>query len=269
MSSAKRAKRVITDYDVEFVSGVDDPAQVPATVRALKNKDQPAMKTVEQLTAEVSDLEKSLKNARAQAALTDAEKAYQRSLDGDERPVFAAKSLADRQAEMKAREAADPVVYEAKSGAMKGRKFRQSEADLVSMAQALDEQSIVNAGVVEAARKSRVEVRVKEFKNLSNDKGGLQTVLEVIDALPDGDSKVAALKMLEAANVAANKMSGPTGDAGATPKPEAEAAKAAYDAAVEKFRAAKNLSATEAASRAPLEDKDAIKALKALRAITK
>lgn len=247
------AKRVILDLDLDYLSGVDLPAQEPATVRAMKGapgaESDKTMKTAEQLQAEIVELNKKLERAEKRATMTDAHKAFVKTLIGDdEREAFVSKSVADRDKQMKEAQDADPVVYESKR---LGKSWRKSQQDLADAMKELDDQHVEKAAVVETARKERVAKRVSSLNHLSDDEGGLTFIVDAIDKCQDEKVKKAANQALDGLNKAAELEQGAHGTRqtrkGATgPTGEADTAKKAFDDYVAEVATKKGISHAEA-----------------------
>jgi hypothetical protein len=199
-----RVRRVLTTLDLEELSGVDVPAQEGATVRSIKNRngagDTAMNKTPEEYEAELAVMQKRLDRAEALAGMSDAEKAFMKGLDPDDRPVFVAKSRDGRAAQIKEAEASDPVVYESKRT---GKAYRRSQQDLADAVRERDEAIESQEEVAKTAKGERITKRVGDLCNLSDDEGGLTAIVVAIDDIKCAKTKKAAQSMLDAVNQAA------------------------------------------------------------------
>jgi hypothetical protein len=264
------SKKVLTALTIRFLSGVDRPAQEPATARTFKNAPQgeATMKTAEQLQAELEDTLVRLKRAEALASMTDAEKAYQRTLDVEDRPAFIAKSADARKAQMEAAEKADPVYWTSKAGVV----YRTSEkrlADSEKRAEAAEERE---AETAKRAAGERITKRVEGWTHLNNEGGRLVKLATVIDAMPEAD-RDSLFKTIDGLNKTASKRHGSEGvnalDVGANDNsPDVEKAQKAFDTYIEEKATKAGKSATEMqfVLLSQKKDKKAIELHKALKA---
>lgn len=243
-AKARGTKRVLTTLRLDHLSGVDRPAQEPATTRAIKSSSgDPAMpKTPAEYDAEILDLQKKLKRAESLAAMSDAHKAFMRGLDPDERPDFITKSAADRDQVIKAAEAADPIVYTSKRTT---KSYRQSQAELADMAKQADEAHETSQEVAKAAKAERIAKRASDLANLSNDKGGLTALLEVVDGLPT-DVKKSISSTLDAVNAQAGDFQGAHGTKKNVQAGDTSAARAEYETYVADVAKSRGISVAEA-----------------------
>jgi hypothetical protein len=242
-----RKRRVITDLDLDFLSGVTQPAQEGATARTIKGATGAAGDPAMDKDAQIADLKKQLDRAKAMAGMTDAQKAFLRNLDADEREGFIGKSAGEREKAMKDAEAADPIIY---TSTRTNKSYRQSQRDLADMAKEADEARADRDEVAKAAKADRIAKTVEKLGNLSNDQGGLTEVVTAIDGIQDATKKAAAMKSLEAANAAAGATAATQGTSARTVKSgatgDASAEKEAFDKYVDDYAAKNNLSRAEA-----------------------
>lgn len=264
-------RRVITDLDLHFLSGVDRPAQEGATSRTIKNDKGAAMaatKTAEQYEAEMAELNKRLQRAEALAGMSDAEKAFMRGLDPDDRPAFVGKSATERAAVMKKAEDDDPEVYKSQRT---GKSYRKSQQDLADMAKRLDEAEEQKEEIAKTARTERIAKRVSELPNLSDDEGGLTALVDAVDKMADAKVKKAATAILDAINEQAGSFQRPHGvRKGGNEATDVAKAKQDFDNVLAEYAKRHNLSTTEAHVHAIEHNDPAVKkAQKAWRAAQK
>jgi hypothetical protein len=265
------AKKVLTDLTIRFLSAVDMPAQEHATARTTKRDDKgdPAMsqKTAEQLQAEIDELQKRLSRSESLAGMTDAEKAFQRTLDPEDRPAFVAKSAADRKATMEAAEKADPVYFTAKDGTV----FRQSQKMIADYAKRAEAAEAASEETAKRAAKDRISKRVEGWSNLNNEGERLTKLATVIDGMAEADREP-LFKQLDALNKAAKQRHGTEGVQGTHTSADIstgdiEKAQKAFDEYVEAHAAKIGKSATEAQFDllSKKKDKKALQLQKALK----
>ena len=265
-------KKVLTDLTIRFLSGVDRPAQEPATARTFKRDDKgdPVMsqKTAEQLQAEIEDLQKRLARAESLATMSDAEKAFMRTLDSEDRPSFVGKSADARKVQMEAAEKADPVYFTAKDGTI----FRTSQkqlADAIKRAEVAESQAEETA---KRASKDRITAKVAGWKNLNNEGDRLTKLATLIDGMPEADREP-LFKQLDALDKSAAKRHGAEGTnaldvAANEPGPDVSKEQKAFDDYVEAHATKIGKSAVEAQFDllSKKKDKKAIALHKALKA---
>lgn len=104
-------KMILRSCKLREISGVDRPAQSPATMTIIK-REEPGMdkKEFEALQKKVGDLTKALDSATKKADLTDAEKGYMNGLKKEDQDSFLALSAEDRKAQMEMSKRADEVL---------------------------------------------------------------------------------------------------------------------------------------------------------------
>lgn len=141
-------KRIMKEFSIFEISGVDEPAQAPALMSLMKSRSQggkgagdvpgggqakeDAMsKTPEELQAELKKaaddkkaLEAQLAKAEAIAKMSDAEKAAMEKMDEEGKEKFIAAKPEDRKKEVAKALEADPVLYKSKST---GAEYRKSD----------------------------------------------------------------------------------------------------------------------------------------------
>ena len=242
-----RKRRIITDLDLDFLSGVTLPAQEGATARTIKTAPGAAGDIAMDKDAQIADLNRQLAKQKVLAGMTDAQKAFARNLDADEREVFIGKSAGEREKAIKEAEAADPVVY---TSVKTGKVYRQSQQDVADMAREADEARADRDEVAKAAKSDRIAKTVEKMANLSNDKNGLTEIVTAVDAIADATKKSAALAALEAANAAAGSTGASVGHSGRTEKTalsgDTSVAKESFDKYVDEYATKNNLSRAEA-----------------------
>jgi len=113
----------------------------------MNGQQQPNGNEIESLKAANKSLTEQLAKAQRFGLLTDAQKAYLKSLPESDHDGFLAKSNVDREREIKAAVDADPIRYTAKSG----KVYRESQAELADMAKKLDESETEKAAATEKA----------------------------------------------------------------------------------------------------------------------
>lgn len=141
-------KRIMKEFSIFEISGVDEPAQAPALMSLMKSrsnggkgagdvpgggqaKEDAMSKTPEELQAELTKsaedkkaLEASLAKAEAIAKMSDAEKAAMADMDDEGKEKFIAAKPEDRKKEVAKRAEANPIVYKSKST---GAEYRKSD----------------------------------------------------------------------------------------------------------------------------------------------
>lgn len=245
---ARRNKKVLQDLEIGFLSGVDVPAQEGAVVAAIKNSTgapvMPNTKTAEQYDAEMADLNAQLERYKSLAEMSDAQKAFMKSLDPDDRPTFIKKSFKDREAAIKDAFDADPVYYVSKR---QDRSFRTSERALADMAKRLDEAEDEKEEIAKAAKAERIAKRVSDLGHLSNDQDGLTLIVEMVDSIKDPAKKKAANAVLDGANVSAKEEQATSGvKKGGQLSGDVAATKKAYKDYIKKYAADHDISEAEA-----------------------
>ena len=153
-------RRIMKEFSIFEISGVDQPAQAPALMTLMKSrlpggkeagepgggqaKEDSMSKTQEELQAELKKaaedkeaLEKSLARAEAIAKMTDAEKAAMADMNETEKEKFIAAKPEDRKEEVAKRAEANPVIYKSKTT---GAEYRKSDDPrLIDLAKRDDE----------------------------------------------------------------------------------------------------------------------------------
>lgn len=140
-------RRIMKEFSIFEISGVDQPAQAPALMTLMKSrvpggkvagepgggqaKEDSMSRTQEELQAELTKaaedkakLEAALAKAEAIAKMTDAEKAAMEDMDEAEKAKFVAAKPEDREKEVAKRAEANPVVYKCRAT---GAEFRKSD----------------------------------------------------------------------------------------------------------------------------------------------
>ena len=140
-------RRIMKEFSIFEISGVDQPAQAPALMTLMKSRTQGGQlagepgagqekedsmsKTAEELQAELTksaetqkNLEAALAKAEAIAKMSDAEKEAMAKMDDEEKDKFVAAKPEDRKKEVAKRAEADPVIYKSKST---GAEYRKSD----------------------------------------------------------------------------------------------------------------------------------------------
>lgn len=140
-------RRIMKEFSIFEISGVDQPAQAPALMTLMKSrlpggkeagepgggqaKEDSMSKTQEELQAELTKaaedkaaLEKALARAEAIAKMSDAEKAAMDGMNEEEKAKFVAAKPEDRKEEVAKRAEANPVIYKSKTT---GAEYRKSD----------------------------------------------------------------------------------------------------------------------------------------------
>jgi hypothetical protein len=160
------------------------------TAEALGDSGEDGMS--DQITHE--ELLKRLEKAERYGQLTDAEKAFMKSLDGEAAQAeFLQMSDEQRADRMESAKEADPVVYKSQDGDI----FRKSDdVRLVKAAQMLDEERMRRMKMEQKAKKAELEKRAQELP-LAGELEARVLVLKAIDSLPE-DERVKAEQVLKA-----------------------------------------------------------------------
>jgi len=260
-------RRVMKEFSIAEISGVDDPAQAPALMTLMKARDMggkppvsPApgqkkeddvSKTNEELQAELTKSADALKAAEAKTArleaivkMSDAEKAHFNGLSKKAQEDFLTKSDDERKqivdGELAKAAEANPVVYKSKAT---GAEFRKNDdARLIDMAKRDDQReeefAKMREEAVTASFEKRASTELAKFKGDLSTKGAL---LKAVAGIKDDAKRSAVEEMLKAAHGAVGlvlKEVGHTGgnnDADADDEDLAKSANAKLDELAKKY----------------------------------
>lgn len=158
------------------------------------------------LAAQIEALKQSNKALADQLAkaqrfglLTDAQKAYLKSLPESDHDGFLSKSNVDREREIKAAVDADPIRYTSKAG----KVYRESQSELADMAKKLDESEAEKTAATQKAAIAGFEKTAREKMSRFGKTAALHA--KMIKALSDGLSTedfAEAVEMLDGVNTA-------------------------------------------------------------------
>jgi hypothetical protein len=171
-----------------------------------------ALAEIAELKGKLAELDKSKEDlmdlkddAEKRATLTDAQRAYHKSLDKADAKAFLAKSFSEREGVIAAIEKANEVVYTSKST---GETFRKSDDQrLVAMAKRQDEQAAEIAKRDEAIEKSRIRKQATELLG-SKAPGDSDTHDFIVKQLEGNEKAMEALKGLVAASTIGKSAAG-------------------------------------------------------------
>lgn len=215
-------KHDLVDLEIDLLSGVDRPAQEPATVDVIKtatplntpktDPQEPTVTTsqtdIAKANERVSDLEKSvathqrlLKNKEALLALTDEQRRYFQALPGADQDVCFDKGAAEVLAKAVALVNADTVVFTSKAGHV----FRKSDdhrlVDAIKAADAAAEK--LEKAATEAQAVTLEKRAVELLKSVPGSAGAKGALLRAIEGITDEAVRKEALDILTKANAAA------------------------------------------------------------------
>lgn len=175
----------------------DDLGQVEdnsMTQQATQTADIAAVE--KKFTEQMTTLTKRAERAEAVLALTDAHRAYFKSLGAPEAEAFLAANDTARDEQIAKAQDANAVVYTA----MDGSVFRKSDDPrLAKMAREMDEEKKKRMKMEADAYKADVEKRASELTHIPGDLNVRVALLKAIDTLP-ADEKTAAVAALKAQN---------------------------------------------------------------------
>jgi hypothetical protein len=160
---------------------------------------------------QIETLTKRLETAEKFGALTDAEKAFHKSLDGDDADAFLDLDADARVAKMDAAKAEDPVVYTA----LNGDVFRKSDDPrLVKAYQEMDEEKKRRKEMEEKAKMEETKRKAAKFAHFPEDTA--LSLAKALSALPTEDAERVekALTEVDAERSKAFAKAGTSADAG-------------------------------------------------------
>lgn len=200
--SAEHTHPWIRDNDGNIVIGAAEGHTHEVEVMVKSKKTEPTaeeavpMSKNGEKSPEVVALEKKLAEARSLAELTDVEKGHYFALDAEAQPVFLSKSKTEREAEVNAAKADDPVVYKA----IDGTEYRKSDdARLVKMARQADDDRKALAKERDARRTQEYAKRAEaEFGHLVGDTDTKVVLLKAVDEITDEDTRRKVTELLKA-----------------------------------------------------------------------
>lgn len=224
-------RRIMKEFSIAEISGVDEPAQAPALMTLMKAKSsgQPAdefgkhkeatmAKTVEELQAELTKSAED--NAKLKADLAQAEKEKKTAemkakLTPEEMAALAEEADESKKARLLAepdlmkaavanRAAANPIIYKSITGA----EYRKSDDPrLVDMAKRADadaaELQKMREAAVDESFEKRASTELAKFKGTASTKGAL---LKAVAGIKDETTRTAVGEMLKAVHGAMGVM---------------------------------------------------------------
>jgi uncharacterized protein YoxC len=225
MSIAPR-RRIMKEFSILEISGVDQPAQAPALMSIMKSrssnpatgepgttgqsKEDTMSKTPEELQAELTkandllaaankakdDADEKAKKLELLSKMTDAEKAAMENMDEEETKKFLAKSSAERTAQIEMAKSADPVVFKSAAGV----EYRKSDDQrVIDMAKRDDVREVEMQKMRDAATDSHFEktagVSFAKFKGELTTKAALA---KAVAGIKDEDVRKNVGEMLDA-----------------------------------------------------------------------
>ena len=168
------------------------------------------MKTVEELTTELTELTKKfekvnneLEVSKKVSSLSDEEKAFYEKLDDDGKTAFLEKSSDDRKEDVAKSNEDNKVVYKD----LEGNEYRKSDDQrVVAAVKRADKATEKLEKKDEELVNERLEKRAKEeLPNLPGEDKVKVAVLKAVDGIEDDDLKKGALELLKSHNTALEK----------------------------------------------------------------
>lgn len=247
-------RRIMKEFSIFEISGVDAPAQAPALMTLMKaknlsnnagepgaghKKEDNMSKTAEELTAELAKQAELTKAADARAdraeliaKMSDEEKkAFGDIKDEKEKESFLAAKPEDRKKEVAKRAEADPVIYKSKAT---GAEYRKSDdTRLVDLAKRDDEREAeiakMRGDALDEVFTKRASTELAKFKGEVSDKALL---LKAVASIKDDAGRTRVSDMLKAVHGALGVMLkevGTSNDLGDDGGPDADLKKTAED----------------------------------------
>lgn len=163
------------------------------------DKDQYTKAEVEELIRKGT--EESLEKAEVAelvAEMTDIEKNFYKTLDGDEKQEFLFMDTAERANKVKKSQDDDPVVYTATDGT----EYRKSDGErLVKLAKKSDADSKNVADLQKTANESRItKMAEEELKFIPGELSTRVALIKAVELIPDATEREASMTALKAQN---------------------------------------------------------------------
>jgi len=187
-------RKIMSEFILDEISLVDEPAQVPATSDISKSAEK--KKEIDTMNdTKIVELEAKLAKAMAVAAMSDETKKFYNALATDaERDAFLSLDDKGRDAAIAKAKDKDPIVYEAADGS----KFRASDDPrLVKMAKDRDVDRAALKASQELADEARVDAIAKDFTHLPGEAKVHKTLAKAVDGIADASERKAALALLK------------------------------------------------------------------------
>ena len=200
----------LSSTSFNFQSKRDDDPHPPKGDNVTKQEDID-MDALKELQKKFDELQKELEanatelaKAKAEATLTDDQRAYYGKMGDTDKVTYLAKSADDRQAEIVKSQADDDVVYTGDDGTT---YHKSDDSRLVKLAKKADEDSRI---AKEEREKSQAVVLAKRAGDeLSHLPGDEKVKVEILKALENGikdeDTRKAAYELLKAGNTGVEK----------------------------------------------------------------
>lgn len=185
----------------------EEPMATKNAPAATKADEQPVEKSedaaVKALETQVETLTKSLDEAKAWGALTDAEKAFAKGLDDDAKAAFILKGDSDRAKAIEKASASDPVIYTATDGT----EFRKSDDErIVNMAKRADAAEKLAKSEIEKRERLDLEKRAEsETGNYPGTASELAALVKAVDGIEDEGAREIVKRAIKAGNDALGK----------------------------------------------------------------
>ena len=214
-------RRIMKEFSIFEISGVDQPAQAPALMTLMKSrshgakiagepgggqeKEDTMSKTAEELQAELTKsaeneakLQAALAKAEAIAKMSDAEKAAMDDMDEEQKAKFVAAKPEDREKEVAKRRDQNPVIYKSKST---GAEYRKSDdARLIDLAKRDDEREAELAKMRDDAINETFAKRAAtELARLPGDVTVKAALLKAVAGIKDETVRKSVSDMLKSA----------------------------------------------------------------------
>jgi hypothetical protein len=220
-------RRIMKEFSILEISGVDDPAQAPALMSIMKakgfgtnagepgdgqSKEDAMSKTAEELQAELTKQAALTKAAEDRAAaaeaiakMSDADKAAMADMDEAEKAKFVAAKPEDREKEVAKRREANPVIYKSKST---GAEYRKSDdARLVDLAKRDDEREAELTKMRNDSINATFEKRAStEFAKFKGDLGVKTALVKAVAGIQDEALRNGVNELLKSAHNALGVM---------------------------------------------------------------
>ncbi len=154
-------------------------------------------KQAAELTKRVADLERENSTLRRRAEMSDAEKAFMKSLPETERDGFAASESVVRESTMRKARESDAVVYKAADGT----EFRKSDdARVVAAVKRADDIAVELAKSNEANENAAFAKRAGEIPNIAGTVEEKVALLKAIEKIPNVAHRARAVEILKGAS---------------------------------------------------------------------
>lgn len=185
----------ITKERAEQLTAVNKDGSLAHTEDTMPEKLEADLATAK---AEIATLKSQLATAVALGGLSDSHKSHYNSLSAADQVLFLGKSSADRNIELEAIKAADPVEYTAEDGT----EYRKSAgASIINMAKRLDTQDKELAKQTALNENANLVKRAAdELGNVAGEDVAKVALLKSIESIEDEETRTAVGAMIKACN---------------------------------------------------------------------